>query len=103
MNTIKAFGLALVSVATISTAAQADVFVLGTSNSAQKISYDATRQVRICNDAGNATRTLKIEHGLGTNLVEPGSCYTFESAEFRVSAQGIKSDYQIVGRVQNAN
>lgn len=81
--------------------ADSDLFVLKSGVSAQTISYDDARKVRICLDDSKATRPLRVSHGLGSNVIEPGSCYTFESSEFRVSARGINADYQMVGRVQH--
>jgi len=82
------------------TEGKSELFVLKPGASSQKISYDAARKVRICLDSTAATRPLTVRHGLGTNVVEPGSCYTFESSEFRVSARGIMPEYQMVGRVE---
>lgn len=81
--------------------AKSDLFILKPGASSQTVSYDQARKVRICLDKAAATRPLKVSHGLGTNVVEPGSCYTFESSEFRVSARGIKPEYQMVGRIEN--
>ena len=103
-KSVSIFGFALlVSFAAAAGTASAaestsDLFVLSASSGGKTISYDNARKVRICVDS-NTDASLKVEHGLGSNLVRPGDCYTFQTQEFRVSAKGVKPNYQIVGRV----
>ena len=78
-----------------------NLFVLKSGAASQRISYDEARKVRICLDDADNTRPLMVSHGLGSNVIKPGSCYSFESSEFRVSARGIKGEFQMVGRVEN--
>ena len=103
-KSVSVFGFALlVSFAAAAGTANAvennsDLFVLTANSGGKTITYDNARKVRICVDS-NTNTSLKVEHGLGSNLVRPGDCYTFQTQEFRVSAKGMKPNYQIVGRV----
>ena len=106
MNSTKIFGLALITAAAVSTSAFATeakhpLFELSNGVASQTVSYDSARNVRICVDKASMSHSLKIETGLGTNVVAPGACYTFKSQEFRVSAKGFQGDVKIVGRVAN--
>ena len=106
MNSTKIFGLALITAAAISTSASATeakspLFELGGASYSQTVSYDSARDVRICVDKASMSHGLKIETGLGTNIVAPGDCYSFKSQEFRVSAKGFQRNVKIVGRVAN--
>ena len=103
-KSVSVFGCALLvsfaAAAGVANAAESksDLFVLSANSGGKTISYDNARKIRICVDSGTDT-SLKVEHGLGTNVVHPGDCYTFQTQEFRVSAKGLKPNYQIVGRV----
>lgn len=86
-------------------AAQEDdeLFVLTGSKASSHVTYDDYRKVRVCVDETSVSKPLRIQHGLGTNMVEPGSCYTFQSTEFRVSTRGLKSDEQLIGRAETVS
>lgn len=98
-----ALGVTILAAPLAAHAAQDDddqLFVLSGSKRSSHISYDTYQKVRVCVDEATVSRPLRIQHGLGTNMVQPGSCYTFQSTEFRVSADGLTSDEQIVGRAE---
>lgn len=97
-----AFALSLLAIPLTAQAAQDDdsLFILDGTKSSSHISYPDYRKVRVCVDKESVSRPLRIQHGLGGNVVEPGNCYTFQSTEFRVSTRGLMSDQEIIGRVQ---